>query len=95
MSGKTNQFMVFLLQPKSTEIVMDGKEIAQCQWMNIDDYIEKQSKRMPKGSIYHEMSMVGLAAYEGAVQGFDARRMTLGEICSRCTQRSAFASILC
>ena len=31
MSGKTNIFMVFLLKPKSTEIVIQEREIAKCR----------------------------------------------------------------
>ena len=33
MSGTTNIFMVFLLRPKSTEIAIQEREIAKCEYV--------------------------------------------------------------
>lgn len=78
MSGKTNVFMVFLLKPTSTEIKLDGGEIAQCQWMDYDEYLAKTSKRMPEGTLYYELNSLGRAAHNGDVTAFKPRKMKLG-----------------
>ena len=78
MSGKTNCFFVFLLKPKTTEINMQASEIAACQWMSFEAYEANMSKRMVPGSLYHELSMLAVDAYDGKTDGFAPRQMELG-----------------
>ena len=78
MSGKTNIFFVFLLRPTTTEIAMQESEIADCKWMEFAAYEQNMTKKMVPGSLYHELSVLALEAFDGKVEGFAARPFDLG-----------------
>jgi len=78
MSGTTNIFMVFLLRPKSTEIAIQEREIAKCEWLPLDEYWENAEDRMKPGTLYHSLAALACDVHHGTVSGFENRQMPLG-----------------
>ena len=57
---------------------VQASEIAACQWMSFEAYEANMSKRMVPGSLYHELSMLAVDAFDGKADGFALRQMELG-----------------
>ncbi|KAH7299230.1 hypothetical protein KP509_24G001200 [Ceratopteris richardii] len=73
--GKSDLFFVCLLQPLSSDIVIQKHEIAAAQWMPFDDYRSQEANT--KSELLTRIADIVTAAFQGKYTGFGVEKLRL------------------